>query len=139
MKPTHHLIIAMLKVTPEMGLGSITTRLRDRHSIALPQDHVRWILGQMIARGEICTLDRRKGTHGTFTGYYVAPMSHLESALVQAQKRLDRARLEYHRADRAVKRLRKQQDAIELGVAKAELQAAWVRDVDTVSVLGVAS
>lgn len=137
MKSTHHYILAMLRVTPEMGIGSITARLRENHAITLPQAHVQWILDQMLQRGEIGTLDRRKGTNETFTGYFVAPMSHLQSALIQAQKRRDKAVLEYRRADRAVKRLQKQQDAIYVAVAKVELQAAWVEAADTRSVLGV--
>lgn len=139
MKPTHHLIIAMLKVTPEMGLGSITTRLREHHSIVLPQDHVQWILGEMVKRGEICTLDRRKGTNETYPGYYVAPQSKLEADLVKARKRREAAIVELDRAELALKRLLAKRNQATIAQSRSELQAAWVRDVDTVSVLGAAS
>lgn len=137
MKSTHHYILAMLRVTPEMGLGSITTRLRENHALTLPQDYVKFILDQMIARGEIGTLDRRKGTNETYPGYFVAPESKLEADLIKARKRREKAIAELDRAELALKRLIAKRDAIGLAQAKADLQAAWVRDVDTVSVLGV--
>jgi hypothetical protein len=139
MKSTHHYILNMLRITPEMGLGSITARLREHHAITLPQSHVEFILDQMVSRGEIGTLDRRKGTNETYTGYFVAPMSKLESDLSKAQKRRDKAIAELDRAEQALKRLIAKRDSIGLAQSRAALQAAWVRDVDTVSVLGVGS
>ena len=139
MKPTHHYILNMLKVTPEMGLGSITTRLREHHAITLPQPHVKFILDQMVSRGEIGTIDRRKGTNETYPGYFVAPERAIDKALAKAVKRRDKAVQELQRADLQLKRLVAQRDSIDAAETKVDRQVAWVRDVDTVSVLGAAA
>jgi hypothetical protein len=139
MKSTHHYILNMLRVTPEMGLGSITDRLREHHAITLPQSHVKWMLDQMVQRGEIGTLDRRLGTKDTYPGYYVAPESRLESDLAKARKRRDKAIVELDRSEQALKRLIAKQGAIDLAQSRADLQAAWVRGVDARSGLGVGS